>query len=393
MKKLCFLLSICCPVFSQITEEKQLYLSSLPELTTSGVQVKAEEISLVVSGRASLSFGSHIYAYGKYYPSSTSFYVNAEDIIVISEAPTFYKNFSLFRLNIEQKIRNVYSPESSSLVLALALGNKNFLSPRFRENTKSAGLSHLFALSGMHLALASCLIAALFKFLKVSRRLILLYSLPFSFAYLMIGGAGIPLQRAFIFHLVWAFSYFWRWNLSLLRVFLISLVLMLFGREINPSFLLSFTAVLGIIFLPIFWEDFFIRFLGRFFGSLITVSLAAGLAVLPLSIYYFGEFNILFLLPNILILPLAPFLVLLCLGAGLLPLPLWERPLIFLYNYIISVSSFTAGIPHSLIILDNKQAIAGFIVLSFFLICTMIKPIVYLRFKNDIHPSNSQRNI
>src|SRR5690606_4756086 len=86
----------------------------------------------------------------------------------------------------------------------------------------------------------------------------------------------------------------------------------------SVGFQLSYIAVLGIIFLfPKFYHILSIenKLLDAIWQTS-CVSLAAQLAVLPLSIYYFHQFPVYFLLANLLVIPAA--FAMLALSIGLL---------------------------------------------------------------------------
>lgn len=377
--KLLFLLSLALPCFARQTAATNVIITSLPEQSGEGLVVKGGGLILHIAKDQPLALGQHIYVRGRLYPESLSLY--AESAHVVQEAPIFWRLISKLRLEGEKAVLSSYKPEAAGLVLALAYGNKNFLSPRFIENAKSSGMSHFLALSGLHITLASGAAAALLGFLGLGKRWVLAAILPFSAAYLLAGGMGIPLQRAFIFHLLWACSQALRLNLNLHHIFALSLILMIRGLG-EASFLMSFGAIAGILFLRGFWEELCLRLFGNFFGSIVSVSLAAGLAVLPFSIYYFGEFNRYFLLSNLIILPFAPFIVLACLGAAVFVHPLWQGIIGLAYSFLLKACTFVSHIPRSLVFIENKSIVTAVLVLSFFSFYIMIRGITLWRLKH-----------
>ncbi len=77
-----------------------------------------------------------------------------------------------------------------------------------------------------------------------------------------------------------------------------------------PGFQLSFGATLGIIILfPLFSKMLY--FLPKGIADLICVTISAQLGILPLLAYYFGEISIIFILTNIIILPLIGIIIIL----------------------------------------------------------------------------------
>ncbi|MCP3983817.1 MAG: DNA internalization-related competence protein ComEC/Rec2 [bacterium] len=91
-----------------------------------------------------------------------------------------------------------------ALLAALALGEAGALDPRVRERLAGLGLSHLLAVSGLHLALVAGLVfgvlrAALPRSLRWDvRRVALFGALGAAASYAMLAGGQIPVQRAWI---------------------------------------------------------------------------------------------------------------------------------------------------------------------------------------------------
>jgi competence protein ComEC len=95
------------------------------------------------------------------------------------------------------------------LLAALSLGDRSGLSPETRETLAKLGLSHLIAVSGLHLTLIAALaygfgrlgFARLVPLAERSdtRRLALLVAVGFAAAYALLSGWGVPVRRALVF--------------------------------------------------------------------------------------------------------------------------------------------------------------------------------------------------
>ena len=99
--------------------------------------------------------------------------------------------------------------EGRGLLRALGLGDRGTLSPETRRRFRSLGISHLLAVSGLHLAilagLSFWLLAGLLRrsaWLSArmdTRRCALLSCLGSTGAYALLTGGGVPVQRAWVF--------------------------------------------------------------------------------------------------------------------------------------------------------------------------------------------------
>ena len=167
-----------------------------------------------------LSPFSKIAVYGtKQYNSS---YINVPQNIVwyYSLFPILNK-FSVFRIDITREIINLY-PKSGALITALILGNKSFLDDEFMEYIRFSGLAHLLALSGLHLIIFIMFFIWLFSLLGMSNRFLGVSTLPFSLFYLFLGGLGISLQRAVLFHFLSSFFSYIRIPILNTKIFFIA---------------------------------------------------------------------------------------------------------------------------------------------------------------------------
>ena len=178
------------------------------------------------------------------------------------------------------------------------------------EGFAQAGLAHLLAISGLHIGL----LMLLFRFILWPLRLLrkgdlflslTVISLLWSYAFFV--GASPSVLRAVTLFSAIQLGYVVQRKLPTAYLVLLSMVILLFVSPrliLQLGFQLSYLAVFGILFLlPIFQLNISFPPL-RWFWSLTLVSLAAQIAVAPLSIYHFQQFPALFLLSNWVVLPL-----------------------------------------------------------------------------------------
>ncbi len=172
---------------------------------------------------------------------------------------------------------------AGSLVLALLSGAREYLDTDLSDSFRKAGLSHVLALSGMHLALFSKLLGKRRNFFV---RLLGMASFVF------FAGLSPSLFRAFLcafllsacsgLHVPGADG---RGVLG--AVFLLHVLL---RREdmYSPAFMLSYAAMAGILFLSAPLCRFLVRLLPPVIADPLAVSLAAFLATAPISFCLFA---------------------------------------------------------------------------------------------------------
>lgn len=222
--------------------------------------------------------------------------------------------------NLSKQLKSLL-PESStsSVAAAMFLGDKQALAPELREEFAAAGLSHLLAISGLHIGIVFLLLNLLLAPLHIFRHgqrikniLILLVLL----IYMLITGASPAVVRAvlmFVTILLFRIGYQRYHMLNLVAI--AALIQMAFkpGVVHEIGFQLSYCAVLGIVCGLPYFEKIFPSthpWLKKIYAW-IGVSIVATLATLPLVLLHFGQFPTYFLLANLLVSGLAFPLVLL----------------------------------------------------------------------------------
>ncbi|MDG5799815.1 ComEC/Rec2 family competence protein [Marinilabiliaceae bacterium ANBcel2] len=208
------------------------------------------------------------------------------------------------------------SDSAMMLVRAVLLGDRSKIDRDIRDGFIKSGAIHLLAVSGLHVGViylfVNFLTSLLFKRRRVLRLLLVISTLVF---YALIAGFSPSVTRAVImFAVIQTGVTFNRdivWGNILSAAAFISLL-------VNPLFLfhvgfwLSYAAVGGIVLLYPYFKSLlpfkFVVF--KMIWSIVSVSLAAQIFTLPLSLYVFEAFPLYFLLSSLFVLPVvAPFLI------------------------------------------------------------------------------------
>ena len=237
-----------------------------------------------------------------------------------SKSKEIKSHIEYLRNYLANTIDKHFNNESASVLKTLLLGKRNDLDEELYQNYVDAGAVHILAISGLHVGIITSIL--LFFLQKIpntllSYRLIRYLTLSIGlWAFALIAGSSPSVLRAtLMFNLI---------GLSLLirdkgGRFDSLMLSMLFLLLINPSYLydvsfqLSYAAVFSILtFYPIalrwwFPENKYVRYL----WSLVAVGFTAQIVVIPISLYYFHQFSILFFISNLVVVPLLqPILIL-----------------------------------------------------------------------------------
>ena len=242
-------------------------------------------------------------------------------------------NWNYIRQQVLRAIEHNFSPETTPLAKALLIGNKNALARDTKIAFSRAGLSHIMAVSGLHVGFILApfwVIIPFFWSFKNGKRLGLLILIILLLFYAGLTGFSASVIRASLTGGLLAYSrLFHRVSNAKNLTAVAALIILL----INPSelfsigFQLSFGAVYIILMIaPIVSRTLpdYIRF--RWYGTpimVIVISIIVQLGLFPLLAYYFGEFSLVGPLANAFVVPLlgiaVPFGLLLLLFAGIWP--------------------------------------------------------------------------
>ncbi len=202
--------------------------------------------------------------------------------------------------------------DALSMAEALIIGHKVDLDKDLVQAYSNTGIVHIIAVSGMHLAMIYVLLEYLFNivpFLKNNRRkAFVIILLLWGFAFVS-GGSASVLRSAIMFTCIIICKTYFKKPSSYNGLAVSAFILLCY----NPFYLwdvgfqMSYLAVGGIMWLqrPIFNLWYIKNKIGRHIWSVSSVTIAAQLVTFPLSLYYFHQFPVLFLIVNILVLPVS----------------------------------------------------------------------------------------
>ena len=209
------------------------------------------------------------------------------------------------------------SEDSYATIAAMTLGDKTGVSAELRDTYSKAGVSHVLALSGLHLGIIYAMIALLLgRRRNTMGGLLVTLLLVWTFA-LMVGMSPGIVRSAAMFSVYASMTFLQRDYLTTNSLALAASVMLLASPAMlwDVGFQMSFLAVMGIVICHVLLRNnrFYVRYAHRrFVGklvSLVCISLAAQLFVLPLVMYYFGNVPFYFLQANIVAVPLTTFII------------------------------------------------------------------------------------
>lgn len=262
-------------------------------------------------------------------------------VMLLRLLPVFSENIQLlngdndpnvFQKILERNLTSLLPSPEADLLSGIVLGSKKNLSQDLYNQLEQTGTLHIIVASGMNISL---LAGFLFGFLAIffKRKIVVPVLLVMIWFYAYITGMDPPIIRAVIMlSLVYLAQEQGRPADSLRILIMTGYVMVLFKPALinNLSFQLSFISALGLVIIQPLLRKSKARFLrNEGFSS----TLACQIATLPIVLSNFGEYNLISIMVNFLVLWTVPLV--LQFGLQISFCCLFFRPLAQLLSYLV----------------------------------------------------------
>ncbi len=220
-------------------------------------------------------------------------------------------NILAIRKNISEKL-HFASGLKITLTNALIMGDKSYLKDFITDKFTVSGMNHLLAISGLHVGIVVGILLWITSFLHMKLRCLI--AMPILALLIIFTGFKITVIRAvtFAFVLMTAYILDIKTHLNKMVLFVAAFFMLIDSNLIKDiSFLLSFSAVYGIIYFLERKQTFQERTITERITAPVKVGIAATVFTAPFILYYFGNFNYLSILNTVIMLPFISGLIIL----------------------------------------------------------------------------------
>lgn len=237
------------------------------------------------------------------------------DVTELSPPSVYRRTVTAMRDRLAWGLEESLSPETYGIARALVLGDETEIDEETNAHIRGAGLTHVLAVSGMHVtlivgALVYALRALLLRWTGLATRLdvtrvVTALGVPLALFYADLAGSTPSAWRAAITAAVaWTAIALGRRPSAIGTSAAASVVLAMVdpGAALSPGFILSIAATAAIVAprarstTPL--------------GEALSVTMRAFLATLPFTLYVFGGASVLSVLANVVVVPVASALLL-----------------------------------------------------------------------------------
>lgn len=234
-----------------------------------------------------------------------------------------YSIYHAFFDKIKNKLLSVYnsilSKKEAGTLIAMLLGEKYLLDEEIKQLYQGNGISHVLAISGLHVSLIGMAVFYLLKKLKLPIFSATFIAILFIYSYGVLTDFSVSTNRAVVMMAVMLMSALFGKTYDMLSALALSALIILIQNPLqlcSVGFLLSYGAILGIALIYPCLEELYSSK-----SSIVKsfyLSLSAQITTTPIILYFYYQIPVYSILINLIILPLVTILTLTSILAGII---------------------------------------------------------------------------
>ena len=268
--------------------------------------------------------------------------LNIDTFKILSNKMNF---FYKFKNTINDHINKI---DNYGYIKTFILGDKNNIDYVVFNNYQTLGVTHLFAISGMHIGLFTLVIIFILKKLNLRENTALFIAIIIIGIYGALTGFPASIRRAYVLFLLVSINKIFDFNVKTFYLLILTIVINILLNSFiiyDIGFLYSSITTAGLIISSAYLKN------GNYFIKLLKVSVIAYIFSMPITINNFYEINLMSPINNLFIVPLVSLVIYpLSLAIFLFPnlsfiFNLSINLLQFIESLLIKINVFTIAIP------------------------------------------------
>lgn len=297
------------------------------------------------------------------------------------------------KVKIKERIETNFEEENSAILKGLLLGETSEIQEEVKEKFQVSSISHILAISGLHINYIVIGIQILFKRV-IGKKKIRIFTITFLIFYCLITGFSPSIARATVMAIITIGAEIVYRKSDIGNSIAISLFIILLY---NPYLILqvglqfSYLGTIGIIlFSPTILKIFNIiklkkkRVIIEKIKEMLAVTLSAQIMVFPILVYHFNLIGVYFLLTNLLVsLVIGPIIIL---GFFSIGIKLFAIPVRIGLSYLRLIAQFSQ-LPFSKIYMATPSII---FIIFYFVILWIANQIYFIYHLNHLTPTQKR---
>ena len=240
----------------------------------------------------------YLFNYKDYLYRKNIFYqVKINKIIKLKSNKNIY--YSIKKILIKRLNKNKY-------LYTFILGDKSYIDKEVTRSYQTNGISHLFAISGMHITLLSSIIEKILKKIKVKEENRYVIITIILIIYLLLVGLSPSILRGVLFYILFKLNSIKYFFINPINLFYLTVSISLL---INPYYIYdvgyqySYIISYSLLKLSSKLQE------KNYLKSLLKVSIVSFIVSLPITLYNFSQINILGIFYNLIFVPLVSIII------------------------------------------------------------------------------------
>lgn len=282
----------------------------------------------------------------------------AEKISVIKE------NNVNFILRISNNTRNkvieiakkILPQQTSSLLIGILIGERQYISEDITENFSKSSLSHILAISGSHISYIIIGITFILTKSRTSKKGMYIITILSLIFFIFITNFSPSVIRACIMGIIVLFAKIVYRKPDILTSISLSLLIILIDNPFaikDIGLQLSYLGTIGIVYLNKPIANFLEKYMKKKIAKILAITISAQIMVLPVTVINFNNISTVFIISNIIAAPLTGGIILLGYAnvlIGVISLDIAKIIAILTHSFVqllIWTAELTAKIPYS----------------------------------------------
>lgn len=253
-----------------------------------------------------ISRGRGVYTNGLYdHSKGTYLYIKKPVINPTDKTSVIVGSAYRFRCAVSDRLYSKLDSNTAGKMCGILLGDKSGIALSDRNMYSAVGISHIFAVSGLHVSIILLMLGFILRLFRLNRKVTSAVMIVFTLLIMYAVGFTASVTRAGIMAIVLALSYGYERDADTMTSLMLSGFVICLSSPFaaaDCSFLLSFTAVLGLLLLPKYVTAFFNRCfavigvnnrISRWISNALSVSFSVMIFTMPIIAICFGSATLL----------------------------------------------------------------------------------------------------